>query len=1170
MSWKGMDLVVRIVGDLKRYRADLREAGRDTQQAMGQAKAATDGLTAAQRGLEGQAGRTAGQLVDVGRAAASGDYARAGQQVAGMASSMSTAGAAAGGLGALLGAAAAAVGAYLVVSYKASAEFERQANLLALTGNAAGLVGGEMNAMARQVAEAGNTTVGAARGITEALVATGKVGKPALESVGTAIALVSRASGQSEEQVTGDFAKMADGVAKWAAEHNERYHFLTLDQYRYIKALEDAGNKQQAMKVVGEAFITHLKDIDQNVGYLQAAWRGLKRWASEAWDAMLGWGREDTLAQRIAAAEKRVKDLTSTNPATGNGWGAAQGRQRFADAVADLEALRELARLERRAADAKAERAAATAAAIAQEQEDEKAKNRSSQATQQVTEAERALQQLRAQVAQGQAQAQAQAQGLNQAQTDFLVLASSPAWKTFDDATKRQIAALFELKIAQEQAAAAAKQRAKDEVEAAKTAQRDAEVEAFFRQKELESDARLDEAARKASDKLREDERKAWEKTWDQVSESFTDALMEGGKSVSQYLKSLFRTLVLRPILAPVGAAFASMLGGPAAAGQGGGGGGGGGGGWLGGLGNLKNLLNPSKIFSSFGDSLAFAADSAGEWLMNNTSGMLNQLGGKLMGNAGSIGTIGSYAGGAMAGLGIGKAISGGYSAFGSSGNTAVNAGTIIGSIFGGPVGGAIGGTIGGVVNRLFGRKAPVTTSQGITGTFSADGANVQQYQDWFAKGGLFRSNKSGTNYSAVSSEMDSFLDAALAQVATTTRAYAELMSLNADALAGITQSVKINLQGMNAQQQEQEIAKALAGFGSRLAQDLLGTFETTVTQRKTFLGRAIEKTVTTWVAGPFVRAGETAGEALARLGSALGLTNTLFDTLGTTLFSASLQGAGYASSLVDAFGGLENLQNATLAYYGAYYSEQERLATGTRQMGAAMQALGLSLPSSRDGFRALVEAQDLTTEAGRSTYAALMGLAPAFAELTQTMEQLGSTVGDEVRRLRGLLTSDSSASLAALQAQFATGTAMARAGETDALARLPELSQAIEAAVALQAVTAADVALMRGQLAASLSETLGVLGLQVPAFAVGTNYVPKTMLAQVHEGEAIVPRAYNPAAGGMAPGGDALALRLQAVVAELQGLRDEVRSGVTHAAKTARILDRVAQDGTAFVTVAG
>jgi hypothetical protein len=40
----------------------------------------------------------------------------------------------------------------------------------------------------------------------------------------------------------------------------------------------------------------------------------------------------------------------------------------------------------------------------------------------------------------------------------------------------------------------------------------------------------------------------------------------------------------------------------------------------------------------------------------------------------------------------------------------------------------------------------------------------------------------------------------------------------------------------------------------------------------------------------------------------------------------------------------------------------------------------------------------------------------------------------------------------------------------------------------------------------------------KLPSFDVGTNYVPRNMLALVHEGEAITPKRYNPAAGG---GGD-------------------------------------------------
>ena len=50
-------------------------------------------------------------------------------------------------------------------------------------------------------------------------------------------------------------------------------------------------------------------------------------------------------------------------------------------------------------------------------------------------------------------------------------------------------------------------------------------------------------------------------------------------------------------------------------------------------------------------------------------------------------------------------------------------------------------------------------------------------------------------------------------------------------------------------------------------------------------------------------------------------------------------------------------------------------------------------------------------------------------------------------------------------------------------------------------------------------------------AFAQGTNYVPHDMLAQIHQGEAIVPARYNPANGGNAE-----------LVAEIKALREEVR----------------------------
>lgn len=624
--------------------------------------------------------------------------------------------------------------------------------------------------------------------------------------------------------------------------------------------------------------------------------------------------------------------------------------------------------------------------------------------------------QLAGQVADGYAAAQAAAQGLNAAQADFLKLAGSDAWARLSGEQRAHVAALFDTRIAQEQAAdatralAAAQQAAgkayadslKPYQDAARSAQdrvaamleenqatalaerlnislaRAVELTAIARLREQQAAAMGDEAkvlaiqaeidarqklvdlmagrdVREAADRLRQREAQEWERTWGQVSQSFTDALMQGGQSVKDYLRNLFRTLVLRPIIAPIGAGLASLFGGPAMAGQGGVGGGG-----FGGLGSLQNLLNPSKIFSSFGDSLAFAADSAGQWLVNNTSGYLNQLGGKLMGNAGSIGTIGSYAGGAMAGLGIGKAISGGYSAFGRTGNTAVNAGTVLGSIFGGPIGGAIGGAIGGVVNRLFGRKLK---DSGIEGTFGgAAGFAGNSFE--FYKGGLFSSNK--TVRRALDPAMSSALAQQYEQLREGTKAMSAALGLSSTAVEAYTRKVRFSTRGLSNDQIIQKLTEQFQDMGDELAGLALGTTA-------------------------YTRAGETASATLARLSASITTTNGLLGTLGLRLYDVGLAGADMASDLADRFGGLDAMTQASTAYYNTYYSAAERAQKTTDAMRSALAAVGLRMPTTTGQLRAMVQGLDLNTEAGRAAYAALVQLAPEFAALQDELRRLAA-----------------------------------------------------------------------------------------------------------------------------------------------------------------------------------
>lgn len=106
------------------------------------------------------------------------------------------------------------------------------------------------------------------------------------------------------------------------------------------------------------------------------------------------------------------------------------------------------------------------------------------------------------------------------------------------------------------------------------------------------------------------------------------------------------------------------------------------------------------------------------------------------------------------------------------------------------------------------------------------------------------------------------------------------------------------------------------------------------------------------------------------------------------------------AAGLIAAAGGLENLNAGMTSYYTNFYSQQEQLDFAARQMGASFESLGLVMPDVTQGadaakaaYRALVESLDPTTEAGQQATATLYALAGGFAELVVGMDELNSSV---------------------------------------------------------------------------------------------------------------------------------------------------------------------------------
>ena len=195
---------------------------------------------------------------------------------------------------------------------------------------------------------------------------------------------------------------------------------------------------------------------------------------------------------------------------------------------------------------------------------------------------------------------------------------------------------------------------------------------------------------------------------------------------------------------------------------------------------------------------------------------------------------------------------------------------------------------------------------------------------------------------------------------------------------------------------------------------------------------------------------------------------------------------------------------------------------------------------------------------------------ATAADNIASAWQAITDSIWGEVKRIRGLLEGTGTEALAAAQARFTVATAQARAGDQAAAEALPDLSKNLLLLAEANAKTLVELKTIQGQTSGSLAETGTLLalryGLTIPKFAQGTNYTQEG-LAYLHEGEAVVPAAYNPVAGGMDQSElitEVRALRRQ--VAELQSAANATASAT---AATAKTLDTVTEGGRAMQTEA-
>jgi hypothetical protein len=474
----------------------------------------------------------------------------------------------------------------------------------------------------------------------------------------------------------------------------------------------------------------------------------------------------------------------------------------------------------------------------------------------------------------------------------------------------------------------------------------------------------------------------AWEKMSKEVEKNLTDALMrgfEGGKGFAENLRdsvvNMFKTMVLRPIIEPISKGMTGMLGFDTGGGAGGG------------AESIFSMMKSGKSIwdiasgglQAFGDKLAFGADAMGSWLMNNTSGAMNQFGGSLMGNAGTIGTVGSYLGGAGIGIGVGSAIAGDKSVWGMGGSTSSTIGAAIGAAIAGPIGAAVGGALGGVFNAAFGHGAREVHNTKLEGTISGGAATgLQLNSRWKEAGGWFTSDRHGNDISSLGGQTTELLSAGAKSILDSVKMLAEGLGLSAAGIMDITTTISADI-GNTKGISKEALAAAI--------DETLGNYQDAL------IAVYAEALI------PFQREGEKLIETFTRL-SALQQASEALNMFGGIFSTIAASSVEARESMIQLAGGIDALMSQAVGFVKDYYSADEQAGMQARAISAGLQAAGIDpgTLSSKSDFRALVESLDPNKTTEREQLAALLAMAPQFAQMSAYLEANNLTLEDSIK----------------------------------------------------------------------------------------------------------------------------------------------------------------------------
>jgi len=511
-----------------------------------------------------------------------------------------------------------------------------------------------------------------------------------------------------------------------------------------------------------------------------------------------------------------------------------------------------------------------------------------------------------------------------------------------------------------------------------------------------------------------------WKKASETIEMSLTDALLRGfesgkgfGRNLVDTLRNMFNTLVLRPVISaivnPVAGAVSGALG-LAGTAQAATGGGAGVGSVVSGLGTLGSL----------------------------TSGV------GLLG-AGGLGLQAGFGALMSSGFaGIGAAVSGGVAAIGAGTGASIAAGmgTIAGAL--GPIALGIGAAV--AIWKKFDTSG--TKHTGGAATSSSAGTSAIKAQS-LNMADIATSAQAQKMVEGLTQGIVGILDStalAFGKTAGYTAATAFADDTSKDGAWGSLMIQKLGQTVVNWQDTRGGTKWAPKTFadGEKGQEQYLAALTSSVRGALNSIG------LPEWARTMLDSVASNASlENLAQVVEQINVTQAALGAMRSQLVGFSGMSDSAVSALMAAAGGIEKLFGSASAYYDAFYTEAEKNLTVNEQIAKQLAAVNLQMPATKEGFRALVEAQMKLGVQGAESVSVLLGVAGAFAELHPEVEAITKDLSAQRSALTDAYNSESDAIKSATDRMGSFAASLRNVGKNALLGGLSPLSPAAKYAEA-------------------------------------------------------------------------------------------------------------------------